>query len=97
MARGYLAAAMAALIAAGILAAPATAAMTADQIKKQVESSSGGKVLKIEPREVGTLKAYAVTIMNAGGNANHAFQVYTVIVDAENGTIVPEHRLNLHY
>jgi uncharacterized membrane protein YkoI len=86
-----------ALTAVGIAALPSAAAMTADQIKKQVESVSGGKVLKIEPREVGTLKGYAVTIMNPGGNTNSAFQVYTVIVDAENGTIVPEHRLDRHY
>lgn len=92
----YLMAATA-LTAVGIAALPSAAAMTADQIKKQVESVSGGKVLKIEPREVGTLKAYAVTIMNPGGNTNSAFQVYTVIVDAENGTIVPEHRLDRHY
>jgi len=89
--------AAATLAGVGLAALPGAAAMTADQIKKQIESASGGKVLKIEPREVGTLKAYAVTIMNPGGNSNSAFQVYTVIVDAENGTLVPEHRLNRHY
>jgi hypothetical protein len=89
--------AAAAVVGVGLAALPGAAAMTADQIKKQIETSSGGKVLKIVPREVGTLKAYAVTIMNPGGNSNSAFQIYTVIVDAETGTLVPEFRLNRHY
>jgi uncharacterized membrane protein YkoI len=85
------------IVALALLAPPAEAAMTADQVKKQIEEQSRGKVLKIEPVDVGTLKAFAVTVMNAGGNVNHAFQVYTVIVDAETGTIVPEQRLHRHY
>jgi hypothetical protein len=97
MTRHRAAGVIGALIVAGLIASPVMAAMTADQIKKQVESVSGGKVLKIVPREIGTHKAYAVTIMNSGGNTNSAFQVYTVIVDAENGTIVPDYRLNRHY
>jgi uncharacterized membrane protein YkoI len=81
----------------GLTAGPVEAAMTAEQVKKLVEEQSRGKVLKIAPLEMTTLKAFAVTVMNAGGNANHAFQVYTVIIDAETGTIVPEQRLQRHY
>jgi hypothetical protein len=90
---------MAAVLAAGVgLAAFAgLAAMTADQIRQQVERESGGKVVKIEPRKYGTLDAFAVTVMNPGGNDNAAFQVYTVIVNAENGTLVPEQRQAQHY
>ncbi len=82
---------------AGLAAFAATAAMTADQIRQQVERESGGKVIKIEPRKYGTLEAFAVTVMNPGGNDNGAFQVYTVILSAENGTTVPEQRQIQHY
>ena len=82
---------------AGLAAFAAGAAMTADQIRQQIERESGGKVIKIEPRKFGALDAFAVTILNSGGNDNAAFQVYTVIVSAENGTIVPEHRQDQHY
>ncbi len=90
-----MAAALAAAI--GLAASAATAAMTADQIRQQVERESGGKVIKIEPRKYGTLEAFAVTVMNPGGNDNGAFQVYTVILSAENGTTVPEQRQTQHY
>ncbi len=85
-----LAAVMAAVVGSSAFAA--TAAMTADQVRRQVEQESGGKVIKIEPRKVDHLSAFAVTIMNPGGNDNGAFQIYTVVVNAENGTIVPENR-----
>ena len=90
---------MAAVLAAGVgLAAFAgMAAMTADQVRQQVEQESGGKVIKVEPRKFGSLDAFAVTVMNPGGNDNAAFQVYTVIVNAENGTPIPEQRQTQHY
>lgn len=90
-----LAAALAA--AAGLTAFAADAAMTADQVRQQIERESGGKVVKIEPRKFGMLEAFAVTVMNPGGNDNGAFQVYTIIVSADNGTIVPEARQIRHY
>ncbi len=90
-----LAAAMAAVV--GLSAFVAEAAMTADQIRQQIERESGGKVIKIEPRKFGSLDAFAVTVLNPGGASNAAFQVYTVVVNAENGTIVPEHRQTQHY
>lgn len=88
---------LAAFAATGLAAFAAGAAMTADQIRQQVERESGGKVIKIEPRKYGTLEAFAVTVMNPGGNDNGAFQVYTVIVNAETGTTVPEKRQTQHY
>ena len=90
---------MAAVLAAGVglVAFAGMAAMTADQIRQQVERESGGKVIKIEPRKYGSLEAFAVTVMNSGGNNNAAFQVYTVIVNAENGTLVSEQRQRQHY
>ncbi len=90
---------IAAILAAGVglASSAAMAAMTADQIRQQVERESGGKVIKIEPRKYGTLEAFAVTVMNPGGNSNAAFQVYTVIINAENGTPVSEQRQGQHY
>jgi hypothetical protein len=88
---------LAAFAVMGLTAFAAGAAMTVDQIRQQVERESGGKVIKIEPRKYGTLEAFAVTVLNPGGNDNGAFQVYTVIVNAENGTTVPEHRQTQHY
>jgi hypothetical protein len=88
---------LAAFAAVELAAFAAGAAMTADQIRQQVERESGGKVIKIEPRKYGALEAFAVTVMNPGGNDNGAFQVYTVIVNAETGTTVPEHRQSQHY
>jgi uncharacterized membrane protein YkoI len=84
-------------VAIGWASFAAQAAMTADQVRRQVERDSGGKVLKIEPRKFGDLAAFEVTVMNAGGNDNGAFQVYTVIVSAENGTTVSEQRQHRHY
>ena len=81
----------------GLAATAAMAAMTADQVRQQVEQESGGKVIKIEPRKYGALEAFAVTIMNPGGNSNAAFQVYTVIINAENGTPISEQRQSQHY
>jgi len=90
---------MAAILAAtiGLAGVEAEAAMSANEVRRQVEQASGGKVIKIEPRKYGDLAAFAVTVMNAGGNDNGAFQVYTVIINAENGTIVPEQRQTQHY
>ncbi|MSP80956.1 MAG: hypothetical protein EXR02_07855 [Rhodospirillales bacterium] len=90
---------MAAILAAGagLATTAAMAAMTADQVRQQIERESGGKVIKIEPRKYGSLEAFAVTVMNPGGNNNAGFQVYTVIVNAENGTLVSEQRQRQHY
>ena len=90
---------MAAVLAAPMVlaATDAMAAMTADQVRQQVERDSGGKVIKIEPRKYGALEAFAVTIINPGGNSNEAFQVYTVIINGENGMPVSEQRQGQHY
>ncbi len=89
----WLSAFGAAVLGALGLAGDASAAMTADQVRRQVEQESGGKVIKLEPRQYDALKAFAVTVMGPGGDRNGAFEVYTVIIDSENGTPVPEHRL----
>jgi hypothetical protein len=97
MRKNLLSRAAAGIAVLGLAAFDAGAAMTADQVRQQVERDSGGKVIKIEPRKFGTLEVFAVTVMNPGGLSNAAFQVCTVIINAENGTIVPEARQTQHY
>lgn len=83
---------MATVLAAGAFAlgaVPATAAMTEAQVKSLVESETGGKILKVEPTTVSGQPAFAVKVMNPGGNDNGAFQIYTVVIDAASGTVSP--------
>ena len=71
-------------------AVPAKAAMTEAQVKSLVENQTGGKILKVNPVTVSGQPAFAVKVMNPGGNDNDAFQVYTVVIDAGSGTVLPE-------
>ncbi|WP_431855895.1 PepSY domain-containing protein [Azospirillum sp.] len=76
-------------------AAPAAAVPTkpADEVKRQIEKEYGVTVLRIRDlvREDGS-PAYAVTVMNPGGDRNSAFEVSTLEVDARTGTLVPQFR-----
>jgi len=85
---------MAALFGAvlGLGAAPAAAALSADQVKRQVEARYGVEVLRIVPMAEQGRSAYAVTIMNPGGNFNEAFQVNTLVIDARTGRPVIQYR-----
>lgn len=81
------------VLAAGafaLVAVPATAAMTEAQVKSLVASETGGQILKVEPATVRGQPAFAVKVMNPGGNDNGAFQVFTVLIDAGTGTVLPE-------
>ncbi len=73
-------------------ASPAAAAMSADQVKRQVETQYGVTVLRIKPVTHQGRGAYAVTIMNPGGAFNEAFQVNTLVIDAETGRPIIQYR-----
>ena len=73
-------------------AAPAAAAMSADQVKRQVETRYGVAVLRIKPVTEQGRSAYAVTIMNRGGAFNEAFQVNTLVIDADTGRPIIQYR-----
>ena len=89
--RGIAAAALfGAALASG--ASPAGAALSADQVKRQVETRYGVTVLRIKPVTEQGRSAYAVTIMNPGGDFNEAFQVNTIVIDAENGQLIIQYR-----
>ena len=89
--RGIAAAALfGAALALG--ASPAEAALSADQVKRQVEMRYGVTVLRIKPVTEQGRSAYAVTIMNPGGAFNEAFQVNTLVIDAETGRPIIQYR-----
>ncbi len=73
-------------------ASPAGAALSADQVKRQVETRYGVTVLRIEAVTEQGRSAYAVTIMSPGGAFNEAFQVNTIVIDAETGRPVIQYR-----
>ena len=72
-------------------AAPAVA-LSADQVRRQVETRYGVKVLRIKPMTEQGRSAFAVTIMNPGGDFNEAFQVNTIVIDAETGRPIVQYR-----
>ncbi len=88
---GVLAAAVL-LSAALAFPSPAIAAMSANQVKAKIAKEFGVKVLTVRPGKADGRKVYVVTMMNPGGDFNEAFQVNTIIVDAETGKLVPRFR-----
>ena len=74
------------------LAAPASAAMSADQVAAAISEAYGVTVLRVEPMTEDGRAAYLVTIMNPGGDFNDAFQVNRIVVDAETGDLIPQFR-----
>ena len=95
--RGLRGAAMAVVFGATLVlgAAPAGAALSADQVKRQVETQYGVKVLRIKPMTEQGQSAFAVTIMNPGSDFNEAFQVNTIVIDAETGRLIIQYRQGL--
>ena len=89
--RGIAAAAVFGAVLASV-ASPAEAALSADQVKRQVETRYGVTVLRIKPVTEQGRSAYAVTIMNPGGAFDEAFQVNTLVIDAETGRPIIQYR-----
>ena len=82
------------LLAGGLLGAmlvmplPTVAAMSADQVSAKITKVFSVKVLRTRPGQADGRRVYMVTIMNPGGDFNTAFQVNTLIVDADTGKLV---------
>ena len=57
-----------------------------------METQYGVKVLRIKPMTEQGRSAFAVTIMNPGGDFNEAFQVNTIVIDAETGQLIIQYR-----
>ncbi len=84
--RSWLAAVV---VGGGILfATPAGAAMSADEVAAVVAEAYGVTVLRVVPTEVEGRSVFRVTIMNPGGDFDEAFQVNTLLVDADTGKLV---------
>ena len=85
---------LAGLLVGGVvsLAAPAWAAMSADQVAAAIAEAYGVTVLRVEPMIEDDKSAYIVTIMNPGGDFNAAFQVNRIVVDAETGKLISQFR-----
>jgi len=74
------------------LAAPAGAEMSVDAVIQKIEADYAVTVLRVKPMTDGGRRVFAVTIMNPGGDFNEAFQVNTIVVDAETGNLVRQFR-----
>jgi len=75
-----------------VFGAGARAAPSKETIKSSIEKTYNVKVLRIQDGEQDGRQVYRVTFMNHGGNDNAAFQVNTIVVDAETGKRVPQFR-----
>ena len=86
---------LAALAVCGLAALdrPAAAAMSAEAVGEAIAALYGVEVLRVVPAEVDEGRAvYRVTFMNPGGDFNEAFQVNTILVDAETGAPITQFR-----
>jgi hypothetical protein len=61
-------------------------------IAGEIEQTRGVKVLKLQETRIDGRVAYVVSVMNAGGNSNAAFQVERILIDAETGAPIPTYR-----
>lgn len=73
-------------------APPAFALQSPEAVKQQIEKAYPVQVLEIFEIKSDSQPAYAVVVMNSGGNYNEAFQVNTLIVDAETGQLIRQFR-----
>ena len=88
---GGVGAALAVAIVA-LLAPPAQAAMTEEQVSAKVAKDLGVKVLRVRPGKAAGQSVFLVTIMNPGGDFNAAYQVNTVAVSTESGMLLSRFR-----
>ena len=74
------------------LTANANAAMSKSQIKASIEKQYDAKVLKISAGKDAGRPVFFVKVMFNGGNYNTAFQVNTLVIDANTGKRSPQFR-----
>jgi len=82
-------------IVAALAAAPSAWAQgvkSAEEISAAVAQEFGVEVLRIVAADADGRPAYRVTVMNPGGDSDGAFQVTTLVVDAETGGLIPQFR-----
>lgn len=86
---GTLAALLLALPVAG---GPARAEVGPIEVKNKIEAEYRVTVIKTTQGRQDGRKVYRLTVMNRGGDFNEAFQVNTLIVDADTGKILSQFR-----
>ncbi len=82
------------LLAAGLALSPAAGAaeLSAAEAGQRIAQTYPVKVLSVRKIEFDGRTAYAVTVMTNGGNFDDAFQVNTIVVDADTGEPIPVFR-----
>ncbi len=82
------------LLAAGLALSPAAGAaeLSAAEVGQRIAQAYPVKVLGVRTIEFDGKTAYAVTVMIKGGNFDDAFQVNTIVVDADTGKPIPVFR-----
>ena len=63
-----------------------------DAAAARIAEVYGVEVLRVQEVTVDGRAAYAITVMNPGGNSNAAFQVNTLLADAATGNLLPVFR-----
>ncbi len=74
---------------ASVLASSPATALTPHEVARRLAETYGVDVLRVRELEEDGRRLYAVTVMLPGGNRNDAFQVGTLLLDAETGEPVP--------
>ena len=62
--------------------------LSVDELKQQIEQTYPVNVLGVRAITADGKAAYAVTVMTRGGDFDDAFQVNTIIVDADTGASI---------
>lgn len=75
-----------------VLSGASAAALSESQIRAVIENAYDAKVLKIYPGEDNGRSVYFVKVMFNGGNYNTAFQVNTLVIDANTGKRISQFR-----
>lgn len=68
------------------------AALTQQEAAEKIAEEYGVEVLKTDATLDGNRAIILLTVMQAGGNDNAAFQVNTIAVDARTGDVIPGYR-----
>ncbi len=73
-------------------AGTAAAQMTPLDVDKKLTQQYGVKVLRLVPGEFDGRKVFVATVMNPAANSNGAFEVATLAVDPQTGSLIPAFR-----
>lgn len=80
----------AAFLAGSWLSAAAAERLSADKVSADITKRYQVTVLRVTPTKIDDRAAYALVVMNPGGDDNGAFRVTTLIADAETGELVSQ-------